>query len=389
MTRTLHLNLIACLLLPLSITPIAAGSRAPTKPLSERVQQAETVFLGKVVNKVVDGDWAQAELLVEQPLRNAKKGMKIDVTWRITVGSFFIYDVADGTQGIAILKDKHKNRYWLRADKFEKPEKLAEVKALIKATYAETPKETTKVARTEITLTPAKPYILPDLTTRIEIRQEGSFNGVLGWPTLVRHHLILNIAPNTVIASGGYVFHLTTPFDYKTHARFDGDVGMTDVDSCKFAFGSEKKPAPILKLGKLQGDLAFKVYPPIYYESNNGQKTSPLQKISAAGKHFVAVRVTGADFFRKPVKDPDGVFRAGHSPKFVNVKLNVVSNFGATDVLLKSGTKESFVLGPEKIAIELLSYDGKDSVKLRINATPQAPQAPALILEYGEATEKK
>jgi len=125
----LRLVLAPCVLLTLTTGAIAL--RAPTPPLKDRVSAAETVFLGKVINRAEDGDWVRAELLVEQPLRNAEKGMKIEVTWRTRVGSFFIYDVAEGTRGVAILKDKHKGRYWLRADKFEDSSKLAEVKAMI------------------------------------------------------------------------------------------------------------------------------------------------------------------------------------------------------------------------------------------------------------------
>jgi hypothetical protein len=128
--RILGIALAVCFSLTFASTTVAV-SRAPTKPLKERVQKAETVFLGKVVNKQVEGDWAKAELLVEEPLRDAEKGAKIAVTWRIRVGNFFIYDVAEDTQGIAILFDKHEGRFWLRADKFEDPEKLDEVKALI------------------------------------------------------------------------------------------------------------------------------------------------------------------------------------------------------------------------------------------------------------------
>jgi len=107
--------------------PARGVIKSPTKPLKERVAEAETIFIGKVVNKEVEGDWATAELLVEQPLKNAKLEAKVPVTWRIRLGQLFIYDVAEGTRGIALLGDKHQDRYWLRADKFEDLKKLDEV----------------------------------------------------------------------------------------------------------------------------------------------------------------------------------------------------------------------------------------------------------------------
>jgi hypothetical protein len=137
--KTLQFILTPCVLL--TLTTVTLGIRAPTRPLKDRVSAAETVFLGKVVNKVVTGEWARAELLVEEPLRNAEKGKKTEVIWRVKLGRFQIYDVAAGTRGIAILKDKHQGRYWLRSDKFEKPNKLAEVKGFIGAASANQPKK--------------------------------------------------------------------------------------------------------------------------------------------------------------------------------------------------------------------------------------------------------
>ena len=126
MKKPFKLALSLPILLTLATTVLAI--REPAKPLKDRVSAAETVFLGKLVNRVEEGEWVRAELLVEKPLRKAEKGAKVEVIWRKTLGNLLIYDAAEGDRGIAILKDKHKGRYWLRADKFEKPDKLAEVK---------------------------------------------------------------------------------------------------------------------------------------------------------------------------------------------------------------------------------------------------------------------
>ena len=130
-TLKISLTLIPCILLVWTTVTLAT-TKAPTKPLAERVSDAETVFLGKVINKKIEGDWATAELLVEEPLKNAEKGAKCEVVWRISLGKLMIYDTAEGTTGIAILGDKHKGRYWLRDDKFENPKTLEKVKKLIK-----------------------------------------------------------------------------------------------------------------------------------------------------------------------------------------------------------------------------------------------------------------
>jgi len=135
----LRLTIVSCVLLTLTTASLAI--RAPVRPLKDRVAAAETVFLGKVANKVVVGEWARAALVVEESLKNAKKGGKVEVIWRISLGRFKIYDVAEGTRGVAILSDKHQGRYWLRGDKFESPDKLAEVKGLTGAPGADQPKK--------------------------------------------------------------------------------------------------------------------------------------------------------------------------------------------------------------------------------------------------------
>jgi len=121
--------LITCMIV--ASAALALASRAPTKPLAERLAAADTVFVGVVTNKVVDGEWVRADLLVETPLRNAKQGKKVEVIWRATVDGMPIYDTAAGTKRIAILDDKHEGRYWLRDDKFEDLANLAKVKKLI------------------------------------------------------------------------------------------------------------------------------------------------------------------------------------------------------------------------------------------------------------------
>ena len=110
-----------------------ATSRAKEEPLEVRVQAAEFVFVGKLVNKEVEGDWVKAELVVINPLKNTKKSEKVKVIWRAKIGGRSLYNPAVNSQGIALLKDKHEGRYWLRGDKFAAVEKLEKVKALLDA----------------------------------------------------------------------------------------------------------------------------------------------------------------------------------------------------------------------------------------------------------------
>lgn len=106
--------------------------RAPTPPLAERVKSAKVVAVGELVNKVVEGDWVRAEILVVEPVVNAKKGEKIPVIWRATLDGQPIYDADEGSTGVVLLDDKHEGRYWLRDDKFENEDKLEEIRKVLR-----------------------------------------------------------------------------------------------------------------------------------------------------------------------------------------------------------------------------------------------------------------
>lgn len=151
--RTTCCILISCIVATMTTIAIAL-TIAPTTPLAERVSQADTIFIGTITNKVVDGDWVRADLIVQEPLKNAEKGKHVPVTWRLIieggelvpekiegnaegplkrVGGRPVFDVPAGSRAIAILDDKHEGRYWLRADKFVDLAQFAEVKKSIRA----------------------------------------------------------------------------------------------------------------------------------------------------------------------------------------------------------------------------------------------------------------
>jgi len=102
----------------LSATALAT-SKAKPLTIEQRVSTAKLVFVGKIVEKRVKGDWVEAKIVVEKAIRGVKKGQKIPVTWRTSLHGKPLYNVAEGKRGIAILQDKHNGKYWLRADKFE------------------------------------------------------------------------------------------------------------------------------------------------------------------------------------------------------------------------------------------------------------------------------
>ncbi len=123
---------ITCAIAYLGVAGVALSlSLAPPRPLSERVAEAEKIFVGTVVNRVEKDGWVRAELRVDTPLRRVEAKQKVPVVWRPKIRDVILFDAEEGRRGIAILKDKHEGRYWLRADKFETVEKLEEVKKLV------------------------------------------------------------------------------------------------------------------------------------------------------------------------------------------------------------------------------------------------------------------
>jgi len=132
MKTIIHHRLVPFLMCGLLATGAHALSLLPTPPLSERVQAAELIFVGTVIERAEEGDWVRAVLRVDEPLHGLKEEQKrVEVIWRTRIHEQDIYDADDGQRGIAILSDKHEGRYWLRADKFEPVAMLDDVKKLI------------------------------------------------------------------------------------------------------------------------------------------------------------------------------------------------------------------------------------------------------------------
>lgn len=129
-----HLSIVAGVLVCLA-TVSTAVSIAPAPSIETRVAAAETVFIGKLINRMeIEGGWVHAELQVTQPLLNAKQGEKIPVIWReIRFRGKPVFDAAEGREAIAILNDRHEGRYWLRDDKFLNVEQVEEVRRAVAA----------------------------------------------------------------------------------------------------------------------------------------------------------------------------------------------------------------------------------------------------------------
>lgn len=226
-----------------------------------------------------------------------------------------------------------------------------------------------KMQKTDVEVTPAKPYVLPDKTTKILIKKDTIYLGRgkrIGIPQLVIKDLTLDIVPNTVIASGGQFLYLTMPYDYKFGHIRESDMIMTVIDSCKFSVIREKKAAPVLLLKKLKGDLEF---------SCSNRDASQLKSVHGDGKHFVALRVTRTETYRRA---PSNVLGTG-------MDLCVVNSFGAKRIRLEYMQEKVVTIGPETVTIKSFDFEYKTkSVKIKVTTKPKAAKAEALIVEYGD-----
>jgi len=125
---------IILMLMALFMSTISNGSiRLKERTLEERVADADLIFVGKVIDKQVSGEWAKAKLVVEEPIAGVKKGDKIPVTWRVSIKGHYIYDTEEGLHGLVMLKNsnQHQSRYWFKGVKDIKLK--AEVIAIRKA----------------------------------------------------------------------------------------------------------------------------------------------------------------------------------------------------------------------------------------------------------------
>ncbi len=226
-----------------------------------------------------------------------------------------------------------------------------------------------KMEKTDVEVTPARPYVLPDRTAKIQVKKETIYLGRgkrIGMPQLVIKDLVLDIVPNTVIASGGRFLYLTMPYDYRFGHVRESDMIFTVLDSCKFSVIREKKAAPVLQLKKLKGDLAFNC---------SNSDPSQLKSVHGAGKHFVALRVTRTEIYRRA---PSNVLGTG-------MDISVVNNFGAKRIRLEYMQEKVVTIGPETVTIKSFDFEYKTkSVKIKVTTKPKTAKAKALIVDYGD-----
>ncbi len=219
----------------------------------------------------------------------------------------------------------------------------------------------------EVIVTPSKPHLLSDKRTRLSIKKDTWWKNRQrgGYPQLQNDDMTLAIVPNTVIASGGRVYYLDPPKEYKFGEVRESDVIHTIVDSCKFSILSEKAKAPTIKLKKMNGYVSF------YCDNRNAVDGG---MVKGKGYHFVALRVERAEIYR----------RASSNVLGPGMDLDVVTNFGVKRIRLEYMQEQKVTIGPETITLKSINYDHPTrSVAVKVDTEPKADKAAAVIVKYG------
>jgi lysophospholipase L1-like esterase len=219
-------------------------------------------------------------------------------------------------------------------------------------------KETEKL---EVTVTPSKPYLLPDGRTKIVVKKE-SINlgrqGRTGRVQVIVGDSVLDIVARTVIAAGGYYFEFSTAPVFEFGEVRQDDMIFIVVSKCRLTVRCTRKKRPLIHQKRLKKEVEI--------ECIRNMPCQLTHTIRGEGNHFVSIKPTMVEI-------------SNYAP---SVTMNVTSNFGAKSIKLDFKKKAEVTIGKQMIAIESFGFDPKaNKLKIRIHV-PQAEPAEAAIVEY-------
>jgi len=221
----------------------------------------------------------------------------------------------------------------------------------------------------KVTVTPAKPYVLPDGSTKIVVRTESIYLGRKGRTGTVQVMVgdsVLDVVPRTVIASGGYRFEFNTAPEFQFGEVRKEDMIFTVVDACTLTVLSSKQPGPRIALKKLNNTVELDCF--------HNMPCLKVHTIRGDGKHFVSFKPTMVEVSRF---HPSTVLGA-------RLRMNVINNFGAKAIVLDYMKKKRVTIGTETITLESFGFDYKArKLKIRISTVPKTAKAAATVFEYG------
>ena len=229
--------------------------------------------------------------------------------------------------------------------------------------------QTASAKQLKITVTPTKPYVLPDGKTKIVVKKESIYlgrGGRSGTVQVLMGDSALDIVPRTVIAAGGYRFEFDAAPEFKFGSVRESDMIFTVVDACILTVLCSKQPGPRIALKKLDSTVEL-----VCYHSMPCLKTHTIR---GEGKHFVSFKPTSVTVSRF---HPSPVLAA-------RLRMNVINNFGAKAIVLDYMKKKEVTIGQETITLESFGFEHKArKLKIKIASVPKTAKAAATVLEYG------
>lgn len=222
--------------------------------------------------------------------------------------------------------------------------------------------------RIQVTVTPDKPFTLPDGKTTISVEAESVYLGRGGRTGTVRVTVgdsVIDVVPRTVVAVDGHRYEFASAPTFQFGHVRESDMIFTVVDSCSLTVLSSKSSAPHIAIAELDKTLELAV--------THGRAPTKVYTVPGKGKHFVSITPTSMEVSRF---HPDPELGA-------RVKINVVTNFGAKAITLDYKKKTPVTIGPETITFQSSGYDHNTrTLKVRITTVPKAAKAAATVLEY-------
>lgn len=222
----------------------------------------------------------------------------------------------------------------------------------------------------EVTVTPAKPYVLPDGSTKILVKKESIYlgrGGRTGTVQVMVGESVLDVVPRTVIATGGYRFEFNTAPQFQFGHVREEDMIFTVVDACTLTVLSSRQPSPRVALKELKDTVEL--------ACSHNMPCLEVHTIRGLGKHFVSFKPTMVEVAR---------FHPGPPVLGARLKMNVINNFGAKAITLDYMKKTQVTIGQETITLESFDFDHKGKkLKIRISTVPKTANPAATVLEYG------
>ena len=222
----------------------------------------------------------------------------------------------------------------------------------------------------EVTVTPAKPYVLPDGSTKILVKKESIYlgrGGRTGTVQVMVGESVLDVVPRTVIATGGYRFEFNTAPQFQFGHVREEDMIFTVVDACTLTVLSSRQPSPRVALKELKDTVEL--------ACSHNMPCLEVHTIRGLGKHFVSFKPTMVEVAR---------FHPGPPVLGARLKMNVINNFGAKAITLDYMKKTQVTIGAETITLESSDFDYKGKkLKIRITTVPKTTKAAATVFEYG------